>query len=159
MSLATSRQSESARAASAAEARHRIDAPIAPARAARVVALDDRAAQVAARLAVHPWAHAEFLRADAVGELRELGGGPLPLTAALIGADVVVVLATEDGGRDTAEAIGRHCFRYGITTAGVVLGQGFEADDAVAALRPYARVLLLSADESDVFDLLTALRV
>ncbi|MYX62831.1 3-methyl-2-oxobutanoate hydroxymethyltransferase, partial [Streptomyces sp. SID8382] len=54
---------------------------------------------------------------------------------------------------------GRHCFRYGITTAGVVLGQGFEADDAVAALRPYARVLLLAADESDVFELLTALRV
>ncbi|GAA3353056.1 hypothetical protein GCM10017744_004690 [Streptomyces antimycoticus] len=113
MSLATSRQSESARAASAAEARHRIDVPIAPARAARVVALDDRAAQVAARLAAHPWAHAEFLRADAVGELRELGGGPLPLTAALIGADVVVVLATEDGGRDTAERIGRHCFGTG----------------------------------------------
>ncbi|WP_093468007.1 3-methyl-2-oxobutanoate hydroxymethyltransferase [Streptomyces melanosporofaciens] len=159
MSLATSRQSESARAASAAEARYRIDVPIAPARAARVVALDDRAAQVAARLAAHPWGHAEFLRADAVGDLRELGGGPLPLTAALIGADVVVALATEDGGRDTAERIGQHCFRYGITTAGVVLGQGFEADDAVAALRPYARVLLLSADESDVFELLTALRV
>lgn len=54
MSLATSRQSQSARAASAAEARHRIDVPIAPARAARVVALDDRAARVAARLAAHP---------------------------------------------------------------------------------------------------------
>ncbi len=44
-------------------------------------------------------------------------------------------------------------------TAGLVLGDGFEAEDAVAALRPHARVLLLSADESDVFELLTALRV
>ena len=40
-----------------------------------------------------------------------------------------------------------------------MLGDGFEAEDAMAALRPYARVLLLSADESDVVELLTALRV
>ena len=81
------------------------------------------------------------------------------LDDALSGSGVVVVLATEDGGRDAAAAIGRFCGRRGITTAGVVLGDGFEADDAVAALRPYARVLLLSADESDAFELLTALRV
>jgi hypothetical protein len=39
-----------------------------------------------------------------------------------------------------------------------VLGTGREADGAVAALRPHARVLLPSADEHDVTDLLTALR-
>ena len=44
-------------------------------------------------------------------------------------------------------------------TAGLVLGNGSEARDAVAALRPHARVLLPTADESDVLELLTALRV
>ncbi|GGI95537.1 3-methyl-2-oxobutanoate hydroxymethyltransferase [Streptomyces brasiliensis] len=206
MTTATRQLSESARAASASESRYRIDVPIAPARAARVIALDERAAAVARHLAERPWAHARFFTADRPfgpeGRLRRLAGGgaaggrpgaggseppsesgamapgempaappgwvaaappdtvpDVPLDEALTGSDVVVVLATEDGGRDVAAAIGRFCGRRGITTAGVVLGDGFEADDAVAALRPYARVLLLSADESDAFELLTALRV
>jgi len=211
MPTATRQLSESARAASAGESRYRIDVPIAPARAARVIALDERAATVARHLAERPWAHARFFTTDRPsgpeGRLRRLAGGgaargeagpghprgngpePTPesrtvppgempgappgwvaalppdtvsevsLDDALSGSDVVVVLATEDGGRDAAAAIGRFCGRRGITTAGVVLGDGFEADDAVAALRPYARVLLLSADESDAFELLTALRV
>ncbi|GHG98740.1 3-methyl-2-oxobutanoate hydroxymethyltransferase [Streptomyces lanatus] len=155
--------SESARAASASESRFRIDVPIAPARAARVIALDDRAVTVARRLAERPWAHARFYTAagirDTDGLLHGLNGGISPLEEALTGTDVVVVLATEDGGRAAAAAIGRICRQRSITTAGVVLGDGFEADDAVAALRPYARVLLLTADESDAFELLTALRV
>ncbi|MGV9350424.1 3-methyl-2-oxobutanoate hydroxymethyltransferase [Streptomyces spiralis] len=160
MATATMHVSESARAASTAESRFRIDVPIAPARAARVVALDERAASVARRLAERPWAHARFYTGGAAdGLLHELDGTATPLEEALTGSDVVVVLATEDGGRATAAAIGRICGRRGITTAGVVLGDGFEADDAIAALRPYARVLLLSADESDTLELLTALRV
>ncbi|MER6923056.1 hypothetical protein ABT314_29515, partial [Streptomyces spiralis] len=47
MATATMHVSESARAASAAESRFRIDVPIAPARAARVVALDERTPSVA----------------------------------------------------------------------------------------------------------------
>jgi hypothetical protein len=159
MTTATLQLSESARAASASESRYRIDAPIVPARAARVVSLDARAAAVGRRLAARPWAHARFYTLDAGELLHELDGPVAPLEEVLTGTDVVVVLATEDGGRAAAAAIGRICGRRGITTAGVVLGDGFEADDAVAALRPYARVLLLSADESDVFELLTALRV
>ncbi|MFJ3823609.1 3-methyl-2-oxobutanoate hydroxymethyltransferase [Streptomyces nodosus] len=155
--------SESARAASAGESRFRIDVPIAPARAARVVALDERAASVARGLAERPWAHARFYTTgealDDEGPLHELDGRAVPLDEVLSGTDVVVVLATEDGGRAAAAVIGRLCGRRGITTAGVILGDGFEADDAVAALRPYARVLLLSADEGDAFELLTALRV
>jgi hypothetical protein len=161
--------SECARATSAVESRYRIKASIAPARAARVIALDERAAGVMRRLAARTWANARFYTSErTAGEyeeqagealLRALDGSPAPLGDVLTGSDVVVVLATEDGGRTAAAAIGQACGRNGITTAGVVLGDGFEADDAVAALRPYARVLLLSADESDVFELLTALRV
>jgi hypothetical protein len=44
-------------------------------------------------------------------------------------------------------------------TAGLVLGDGSQTHGAVAALRPHARVLLPTADESDLVELLTALRV
>ncbi|MFE1957809.1 3-methyl-2-oxobutanoate hydroxymethyltransferase [Streptomyces sp. NPDC059479] len=177
MAAASTYLSECARATAPGESRFRIRAAIAPARAARVIALDERAEGVANRLAGRGWRHARFYTnrsgrgpgpvgsgpggSGLGGELllRELDGPFVRLEEVLTDTDVVVVLATEDGGRAAASAIGRLCGRKGITTAGVVLGDGFEAGDAVAALRPYARVLLLSADESDVFELLTALRV
>jgi hypothetical protein len=145
--------------------------PIAPARAARVIALGARAAAVARRVAGGPWANASFYTCEVT---RGAGGSDEPAdevllygpdgSAAALGdvlksTDVVVVIATDDSGRASAAAIGRACSADAITTAGVVLGDGFEAEEAVAALRPHARVLLLSADESDVFELLTALRV
>lgn len=157
--------SESARAASASEARYRITVPLAPARDARVIALDPRAAAVARRVADGPWAAARFYTCDTTpggnGDppVRDLDGTASALSDLLTGTDVVVVLATDDSGHAQAAAIGRSCGERGIMTAGLVLGDGFEAQDAVAALRPYARVLLLSADESDVRELLTALRV
>jgi hypothetical protein len=127
-----------------------------------VIALDERAEGVARRLAAFPWAAARFYTGRHEGGgtlLTGFDGAPAPLDTVLTGTDVVVVLATGDDGRDVAAEVGRWCGRRGITTAGIVLGDGFEADDAVAALRPYARVLLLTADEDDAFDLLTALRV
>ncbi len=72
---------------------------------------------------------------------------------------MVVMVATEDAGAGAAHAIGRACWERGIMTAGLVLGDGARRRrSAVAALRPHARVLLPSADEADVVDLLTALR-
>jgi hypothetical protein len=70
----------------------------------------------------------------------------------------VFLVATEDSGAPCAQAIGRACVERGVMTAGFVLGDGFEADDAVSALRPHARVLLPTAEESDVVEVLTALR-
>jgi hypothetical protein len=163
--------SESARAASASEARYRITVPIRPAKNARVIALDPRAAAVARRIAEGPWAAAGFYTCEVTAEsgrtdapedgvlLRGLDGAASTLADVLTGTDVVVVIATDDSGRAQAAAIGKGCGARAIMTAGLVLGDGFEAEDAVAALRPYARVLMLSADESDVFELLTALRV
>lgn len=156
---------ESARAASASEARHRITTPLAPARNARVIALDARAGAVARRVANGPWAAAGFYVCDTVPgtddgpSLRDLDGTESTLDRLLTGTDVVIVLATDDSGHAQAAAIGRGCGERGIMTAGLVLGDGYEAKDAVAALRPYARVLLPSADEGDVVELLTALRV
>jgi hypothetical protein len=175
-----------ARAASAAELRFRIDKPIVATRAARIIALDDTAASALSRIADRPWAHARFYLcepgpdgavaadptedgglADAAAgfRLREIGGPSFPVSGELTGTDVVVVVAARGAGPGGyAAGIGQVCAERSIMTAGVVLGSGPGAEpeaaaDAVAALRPYARVLLPTADEGDLVELLTALRV
>jgi hypothetical protein len=138
-----------ASAATAAEARFRIDRPI-PGRSACVVALDEGAAAVVRRLAEQPWSGARFVRAA--------GGPESPLPDELEDADLVVLIATSDDGADVAAAIARACDRRRIMTAGLILADALEARAAVAALRPYAPVLLVSDDEGDVSEVLTALR-
>jgi len=156
--------SSCARAASATEARYRIDAPV-ETRAARVVALDERAATIARSVAAHPWASARFYVCEglATGDgdflLRTLDGAPALLAAELDGAHVVLMIATVDAGAGCAHAIGKACWERAVMTAGAVINEGAPADLAVAALRPHARVLLPTADENDVVELLTALRV
>lgn len=155
--------SSCARAATAAEARYRIDNPIAPARGARVVALDDGAATVVGLVAAESWVNARFFACRGADEdtleLRGIGGAPASLPEQLADADVVVMVATDDAGAACAYALGKACWERGIMTAGLVLADGPEAGRAaVAALRPHARVLLPSADVTDVVELLTALR-
>ena len=169
MAVDTSLLSSCARAASAQESRFRIDRPIAPSRAGRIVALDDGAAEVVARTAQLEWANARFYVCESADEepdslvLRGIDGGPATLADELASAYVVVMVDTSDSGAACAYALGRACWERGVQTAGLVLGngthEGTAAAAAVAALRPHARVLLPSADEDDVVDLLTALRV
>lgn len=163
-----------ARAATAAEARFRIDRPIAPSRATRVVALDDGAASVVRRVAEQPWAEARFFTCQALaapglanGEvagdvadivLRAMDGTESRLSQELNGTDVTVMVATANDGAGAASAIGDACTLRGIMTAGLVLGDGHRAGAAVSALRPYARVLMVTNDEQDVSEVLTALR-
>lgn len=148
-------------AATAAESRYRIDVPIAPSRGARVVALDAGAAEATSRVAAGQWAGARFLTCDPAAAglaLLGVGGAPVDLADQLDRADVVVMIASADSAAACASALGRACWERGIMTAGVVLGDGLQAQQAVAALRPHARVLLPAADESDVTELLSALR-
>jgi len=158
--------SSCARAATAAEARFRIDAPV-ESRNARVVALDEPAAEVLRSVAALEWAGARFFVCEPVpvgggapGEflLRSIDGTPAVLSSELDGAHVVVMVATQDSGAGCAYAIGKACWERAVMTAGLVLGDGSQTA-AVAALRPHARVLLPTADESDLVELLTALRV
>ena len=135
--------------------------PIAPARVSRVVALDRGAAGVVGRVAGRRWANARFYVCEGLTPgvlLREVDRAPVLLDEELSSADGVFMVATEDSGAACAWAIGRACAKRGVMTAGFVLGDGFETDGAVAALRPHARVLLPTADESDVVEVLTALR-
>jgi hypothetical protein len=159
-----------ARAATAAEARFRIDRPIAG-RAARVIALDDGAAAVVRRVAERPWRGARFLAFAAAGAgahegngatgdiaLRVTDGSDSRLSDELADADVAIVVATSDDGADAAFAIALQCQERGIMAAGLILGERLEVSRAVSALRPYTPVLLVSDDEGDLPELLTALR-
>jgi hypothetical protein len=159
-----------ARAATAAEARFRIDAPIAPSRATCVVALDEGAEPVVRRVAEQQWSDARFFTckspaplaesnsdvADLV--LRSTNGSESRLSEELIGADVAVMVATADDGATAASAIGDACTLRGIMTAGLVLTDGHDGRAVACALRPHARVLMVTHDELDVSEVLAALR-
>lgn len=132
-------------AATAAEARFRIDRPIGG-RAALIVALDDAAAEVVDRVAERPWNGARFVRA----------GAEVP--AELADSDVAIMIATADADADAAAAIARACTASGIMTAGLILGKRLDVAAAVSALRPFARNLMVTDDEDDIAEVLTALR-
>jgi hypothetical protein len=145
-----------ASAATAAEACFRIDgAPRVP-RATRVVALDPAAVALVDRVAAQGWPGASFLSCvDRAGELF-LRGRDGTLTGPadeLAGADFVLMVATADDGAACASEIGMACTLRGITTAGLVVGS---TGAAVTALRPHARVLLVTDDERDVEEILAA---
>jgi hypothetical protein len=163
--------SSCAQAATAAEARYRIDRPI-PGRSGCVVALDEGAEDVVRRVAELPWRGARFFTsgerapagnatngASADIVLRAMDGSESRLSEELAEADVAIVIATSDDVAEAASAIARACDVRGIMTAGLILGDRLEVGSAVSALRPYAPVLLVTNDEGDVSEVLTALRV
>lgn len=162
--------SSCALAATAAEARFRIDASPRVPRACCVVALDERAKSVVNGLARSPLLGTRFFsyRGSACevagsgvsGELADIlleeDGARQRLNEVLIDADFMLMVATVDSGAAAASAIGNACTLRGIMTAGVVLGGGYPASGAVAALRPHTRVLLVSNDQQDVAEIMSA---
>lgn len=162
-------QSSCALAATAEEAGYRIDAVVEGRRGARVIALDDGAATLVRRLAQDEWNAARFYtlgstdlagRSGTAPVLNRIAGGLTTLDDELAQADVVVMVASERGGRaaEAAGAVGRSCADRGVMTAGAVVGAVESSARTVHALRPHARVLLVGADDRDLADLLAALR-
>jgi hypothetical protein len=158
-----------ARAATAAEARFRIDAPEPATRATRIIALDEGAEGIVRREGERPWGGAHFLAfrsstpssdgSSGDAELVTTDGSPRRLSDELAEADVALLVATSNSAADAADAIGRSCADRRIMTAGIVMPDGDgNADLAIVALRPYAVVLLISPDNADIRELLTALR-
>ena len=90
--------------------------------------------------------------------LRGLDGGSVRFTEAIRDADFVFMVATEDGGADAAIAIGEVCWHRQISTGAVAVGDLSTTRRAVDALRPHARVLLVTDDGDDVAAILLALR-
>jgi hypothetical protein len=136
-------------AATAHEAAFRIDKPPAYVRTSRVFALDDGAAGVVRDVAALPWHDTRFITSFDAGTLDD----------ELRDADFAMMIATADDGAAAAYAIGHACWERGITTAGIVLdlgGLGLHraATEAVTALRPHARVLLVTEDRGDIVEIL-----
>ena len=163
-----------AKAATAAEARFRIDYPNSRARASRIIALDEASAAVMRRIAEAPWNGAHFLTyasktAGAKGldalpvdaSLKTVDGSDVRLSDELAGADVVVMIAAAGGTSDAAAVIGNACFVRGIMTTGLIVASGGDRDEVertVAALRPNAAMLVVSTSEEYIPEMLTALR-
>jgi hypothetical protein len=151
--------SSCARAATAKESAFRIDYPLTPARATRVVGFDPHAAEVVRSVACHAWGQAQFYSATHPGhQLVTTAGEPQPLADVLDGVDSLIMVAATGEEALTVATIGSACQVRGIMTAGLVLTPGRPTSDALMALRPYARVLMVPADEDDLLELLRAIR-
>ena len=151
-------------AATAAEARFRIDAKPQTPRTTSVVALDDGAMVLVRELAGQEWNAARFLGlpdGTPAGEyadlqLRTVDGEAVRLSDELARADFVMMIATDGGGAAAATTIGDASTLRGIMTAGLVVGANGESGPALTALRPKPRVLHVTGDERDATELLAA---
>lgn len=148
-----------ARATTAEEASFRIDYPLAAARNTRVVALDSEAEQIVRRASAGEWSQARFYDATDPGhDLVTMDGQSVGLAEALEGSNTVVMVSTNGDNTEAAATIGGACRVRGIMTAGLVVTPGQLSSEALWALRPHARILLVPAEEDDLLELLRATR-
>ncbi|MBF8185485.1 3-methyl-2-oxobutanoate hydroxymethyltransferase [Nonomuraea sp. K274] len=151
--------SSCARAATAEEAAFRIDYPLAAARNTRVVALDAAAGEIVRQAAQTQWAQARFYSAvDPGHSLVTMSGERVPLVGELEDSNTLVLVSTNGENTEAAATIGAACKVRGIMTAGLAVTPGQLTSEALFALRPYARILLVPAEEDDLFELLRATR-
>jgi hypothetical protein len=151
--------SSCARAASAEEAAFRIDYPLAPARGTRVVGMDPEALETVREAAALDWAQARFYGISDPGhDLLALDGTSRALAEELEGVDSLLMVAASGENAEAAATVGAACKVRGIMTAGLVLTPGRITSDALIALRPYARILLVPAEPDDLVELLKAIR-
>ncbi|MGJ9372533.1 hypothetical protein [Nesterenkonia sp. CF4.4] len=149
-----------ARAATAEEAAYRIDYPLAHARSTRVIAFDETAAVTVLSISQSPWGQAQFYTTSNSGEeLITLSGERRPMVKEIEHSDSVIMVATNSVVSAAAAEVGLACRERSIMTAGLLLlDAGALSGEALSALRPYARILLVPADEEDLFQLLKAIR-
>ncbi len=167
-------QSESARMASAAEAKFRIDAPNSKPRAIKIIALDPPSEQVVKQLAQSRWNGATFFTASAFagkprknepfsmdGWLSDLAGRTKNLIDEIDTADHVLMIATAGANAEAAAIIGEACHVKHVMTAAVVLGSASQSEQTVsktlAQLRPHVMMLVIPSADEYVMDMLTAL--
>ena len=168
-------QSESARMASAAEARFRIDAPNSKPRAVKIIALDRPSESVVKRLAQETWNRASFLTASAfagapqpagqfsvTGWLSDIAGRTKDLMDEVGSADLVVMVATAGENACAAALIGEACSARRVNTTGLIVGSAGKSDEALAKtlaqLRPWSLMLVIANTDDYIEDMLTALR-
>ena len=166
--------SDCARAATAEEARFRVDYPNSKPRASKIIALDGEAAAIMRDLETASWKGARFLSLvgrtrglqglDAIPQdldLRDAWGAVTLLSDEIAGADVVVMIASAGSVIEEVSIIGETCAAHGIMTTGIIVESGARADEierTLRTLRPYARMLVVASDVEYIPEMLTALR-
>jgi hypothetical protein len=167
-------ESESARMSSAAEARFRIDYPNSEPRVIKVVALDEVSEHVVKRVAGQPWQRANFftsLKFEGAARdegwsmqawLSDLAGRTKALVEEVACADLVVMVASAGTSAEAASVIGEACTARKVMTMALIIG-GEQRSDAdlsktLAALRPYASMLVIANGDEYVAEMLAALR-
>ena len=167
-------QSESARMASAAEARFRIDDPNSKPRVVKVIALDVPSERVVKRVAERSWQRATFftsLKFDAArgGEgwsmqawLSDLAGRTKTLMDEVAAADLVVMVASAGTSAQAAAVIGEACAARKVMTTALIIDSERSSDAALsrtlASLRPYTSMLVVAAGDEYIEEMLVALR-
>ena len=156
--------SESARMATTAELRFRVQAPNSQARATAIVAIDAPGEFVVRRLAEASWQHATFLTGlTADGALTTLGDRPTSVRAEVDAADQVIMVVGAGGQAEGAEAIGRACSLKRVTTTALIVGarEASEADlsKTLVQLRPWSLMVVIANSDDYVADMMAALRV
>ncbi len=166
--------SESAKMASAAEARYRIDAPNSKAKRVKVIALDRPSDVVVKELARKAWNGATFFTASAFagappagtfsmqGWLSDLAGRTKDLIDEVDSADLVVMVATAGENAQAAALIGEACSLKRITTTGLIVGGASATDEmlskTLSQMRPWSLMLVIASAVDYVEDMLIALR-
>jgi hypothetical protein len=165
--------SESARATSAAESRYRINAPNAQPRTVKVIALDAAAERVVKRIAKGPWRRATFFTSLTHEEaprgvwsmqawLGDVAGRAMDLVEEIASADLVVMVAAAGGSPPAASVIGEACALNRVMTTALIVDAREKSDAALArtlaALRPYASMLVVADGEDYIEAMLEALR-
>ena len=165
--------SESARATSAAESRFRIDAPNSQPRTVKVIALDKAAEHVVKRIASGPWRRATFFTSlsepapprgawSMQAWLGDVAGCALDLVAEIASADLVVMVAAAGTSPPAASVIGEACALNRVMTTALIVDARGQSDAALsrtlAAVRPYASMLVVADGEDYIEAMLEALR-
>jgi hypothetical protein len=168
-------QSESARMASAAEARFRIDVPNSKPRAVKIIALDPGSERVVKRLAQATWNRASFFTASAfagapqpsgqfsmTGWLSDIAGRTKDLIDEVGSADLVVMVASAGENAAAAAIIGEACSAKRVNTTGLIVGGAGKSDETLSKtlsqLRPWSLMLVIASTDDYIEDMLTALR-
>jgi hypothetical protein len=157
--------SESARMASAAEARFRIDAPNAKPKRVKVIALDRPSEAVVKQLAHKAWNGATFFTASAFAGSPPAGSFSMQgWLSDLAGRtkDLVVMVATAGENAQAAALIGEACSLRRITTTGLILGGAAASDEmlskTLSQMRPWSLMLVIASAADYIEDMLIALR-
>lgn len=145
-----------ASAASAAEARFRIDRPIDETRRTVVIALDRGAEEITADAARTASERVRFV-SSAVDPAAE-ASDPAAVAREIDSSDLVIMVATSRLDGFTAARIARICASSLVPAIGLVVGRPLERAAAVSALRDHTVMLVVSETPSDLADMLSDLR-